>query len=418
LFLLAGSTFAQFTIASVVNAASRQPTNIAQGALFAVTGKGVGVEAQQATFPLPTTDGLGGVTIQAAVAGAVVDCIMVYVKPNEVGAILPSGTPLGDGTITVNNNGVSASKAITVVAAEFGIFTTNFPVPAGAAVAFNVNDDASTTPNTTTQSVKPGQDILINGTGLGAISSDETQSGVTDAPGTSFKIYVGFSPASVVSSARGMCCDGLDPSYPIPEGIAAWDVIRFTVPQGVSGCYLPVAVQIGKTVSNLAVISVDPGGAACHGIASVLPPALTDKLANQTGVASGLVALSRGTAMNVNNRGVLVTTKTDSGSATFVRYPDLPASSSSPWSIYPENVCSINGWPGANGPGSVDTNGNTVTLVPLQSIALDAGTPVVVKGTSGSRNIVKLTVVQPSTTPARNSAMPRPETFSIPATTR
>src|SRR5262245_24736440 len=107
--LLAGAASAQITIASVVNAASRQPTNIAQGALIAATGKGVGVEFQQATFPLPTTDGLGGVTVQAAVAGAVVDCIMVYVKPTEVGFILPSSTPLGDGTITVNNNGASGS---------------------------------------------------------------------------------------------------------------------------------------------------------------------------------------------------------------------------------------------------------------------------------------------------------------------
>ena len=391
-FLLAGAARAQLTITSVVNAASRQPTNIAQGALIAITGKGVGGDAQQATFPLPTTDGLGGVTVQAAVAGAVVDCIMVYLKPNEVGVILPSSTPLGDGTITLNNNGVSATKAITVVDAEFGIFTTNFPAPLGTAVAFNVNADGSTIPNSTTLSVMPGQDVIINGTGLGAIPSDETQSGVTDAPTTSFKIYVGFTPATVVSASRGMCCDGLDPAYPVPAGIAAWDVIRFTVPPGVAGCYMPVAVQIGKTVSNLAVISVDPGGAACTGVASILPPPITDKLANQTGLATGEVGLGRSTTMNVNNRGVLVTTKRDNGGASFVRYPGLPASSVSPGTVYPENVCSIGGWPGANGPGSADLNGNTVTIVPLQSAPVDVGTPIVVKGPSGTRNIVKRVV--------------------------
>ena len=62
---------------------------------------------------------------------------------------------------------------------------------------------------------------------------------------------------------------------------------------------------------------------------------------------------------------------------------------------YPANVCSINGWPGANGPGSADVNGNTVTIVvPLKAIGLDAGTPIVVKGANGSRNIVKRTVGQ------------------------
>src|SRR6266481_7837987 len=119
----AGFAAAQITIGSVVNAPSRiqsssQSFGIAQGSLFAINGKGVGPDQfQQATFPLPTTAGLGGVTVQASVGGATVDCIMVYVAPNEVGAILPSNTPLGTGTVTVNNNGVTASKPITVVAA-------------------------------------------------------------------------------------------------------------------------------------------------------------------------------------------------------------------------------------------------------------------------------------------------------------
>jgi hypothetical protein len=45
---------------------------------------------------LPTTAGLGGVTVQASVGGATVDCVMV-------------------------NNGVTASRAITAVAAAFGV---------------------------------------------------------------------------------------------------------------------------------------------------------------------------------------------------------------------------------------------------------------------------------------------------------
>ena len=115
--LLAGTAAAQITIGSVVNAGSRIASTspfygIAQGALFAITGKGLGPDPlQQATFPLPTTAGLAGVTVQASVGGATVDCILVYVSATEVGAILPSMTPLGTGTVTVNNNGVTASKA-------------------------------------------------------------------------------------------------------------------------------------------------------------------------------------------------------------------------------------------------------------------------------------------------------------------
>ena len=141
--LLAGSASGQFTITNVFNAASRQVGGgIAQGALFAVQGQGIGTsDIEQATFPLPTTAGLGGVTMQVAISGSVVDCIMVYTKPNEVGAILPSSTPLGTGTVTVNNNGVSASKAINVVAAAFGVFTQSYGFGDGLAAAFNVNGD-------------------------------------------------------------------------------------------------------------------------------------------------------------------------------------------------------------------------------------------------------------------------------------
>src|SRR5207302_2678548 len=142
--LFAGSASAQFTITDVVNAGSRIASasssgGIPQGAVFIASIKGIGSDQiQQASFPLPTIDGLGGVTIQIASAGAVIDAIMVYLAPNEVAAILPSATPLGPATITVNKNGVSATKAIKVIAAAFGIFVQFGTGGAGAAVAFNV----------------------------------------------------------------------------------------------------------------------------------------------------------------------------------------------------------------------------------------------------------------------------------------
>ena len=390
LTLSAATASAQFTISNVVNAASRQSGGIAQGSLFAVSGKGVGpADIEQASFPLPTTAGLGGVSIQVAVGGQTVDAIMVYVKPNEVGAILPSATPVGTGTLTVNNSGVTATKPITVVAAAFGIFTQNYGFASGLAVAFNVNADGSTTPNSTTQSVQPSQDILINGTGLGAIPSDETQSGLTDVPPTTIQAYVGTQPATVVSAGRGSCCAGIDPNYLVPPGIAAWDVIRITIPNGVAGCYIPVAVQIGTSVSNLAAISIDPSGAACTLPPSLLPPDLMQTLSTQTGVATGTVSLGRGFGQSVSAKGVLTTTKKDSGSAVFIKYPNLPASMVTPQTIYAENVCTINGFPDAS--GSNVSNGTPVTIVPLKSVNLDAGTPITVQGPAGTRSIVKLT---------------------------
>ena len=131
--VLAGTASAQITITNVLNAASRVVNgSLAQGALIAVQGRGVGTsEAQQATFPLPSTDGLGGVTIQIASGGQFFDGIMVYTKPNEVGAILPSAVPVGPATLTVNNNGATASKNINVIDAAFGIFTQRYGLAAG-----------------------------------------------------------------------------------------------------------------------------------------------------------------------------------------------------------------------------------------------------------------------------------------------
>src|SRR5437899_50547 len=99
--------FGQFTITDVVNAGSRLPSGrqssgIAQGAIFVALGRGVGPsDFQQAAFPLPTTDGLGGVNVQVISGDQIFDAPMVYVAANEVAAILPSAVPLGLATVKV-----------------------------------------------------------------------------------------------------------------------------------------------------------------------------------------------------------------------------------------------------------------------------------------------------------------------------
>jgi uncharacterized protein (TIGR03437 family) len=393
----AGLASAQITITNVTNAGSRLPRTspfggVAQGALFVVTGRGVGpADFQQATFPLPTTAGLGGVTVQASVGGAIVDGIMVYVSSTEVAAILPSSTPLGTGTVTVNNNGATATAPITVVASAFGIFTLNYGFGAGIAAAFNVSpDDGSASPNGAKQSLQPGQDVLINGTGLGAITSDETQSGVTDVPNATLRVYVGVKPATVVSAARGACCDGLDPGYRVPRGIAAWDVIRITIPDGVTGCFVPVVVIANNFVSNVATVSVAASGSVCTPAVSTVPPEITAQLAGKTGASIGAIGLGRATTMSVTAAGAITTRKIDSGSAAFVRYPNLPASVVAADYLYPENVCSVNGYPGPN--GGVTVNGVETPIVPQMAVGLDAGSSMTVKGPSGTRAINKRTV--------------------------
>ena len=318
--LVAGAATAQ--IRDVVNAGSRLPSGlpsygIAQGAIFVVTGKDVGPAGDlvQASFPLPTTDGLGGVSIQASVGGTNVDAIMVYVSNTEVGAILPSSTPTGTGTLTLNNNGTQLKAPITVVKSAFGSFTAS-QNGAGPALAFNVNSDGSTTLNTVTQSAQNGQTVMLNGTGLGGITSDETQSGVTDSPGADIKLWVGGKQATVTSAGRATCCTGVDASFRIPQGVAGWDVIQFVVPDGVSGCGVGVAVQTGNIVSNFATIAVGPGGQGCTDPTGFS----TGDLAALSGsLKLGTVTLSR-TSTKISMQGISIDSKSDAGSASFLQF--------------------------------------------------------------------------------------------------
>lgn len=100
------------SITGVTNAASTLPpglpnSGVAQGAVFAVYGSGLGPSSltQASSFPLPTTQGLAGTTVTVTVNGVTETCIMVYTVATQVAAILPSATPIGNGTLTVNYQG-------------------------------------------------------------------------------------------------------------------------------------------------------------------------------------------------------------------------------------------------------------------------------------------------------------------------
>jgi uncharacterized protein (TIGR03437 family) len=380
----AGSLLAQPAITDVVNAGSHIGTGlpgagIAQGAILLVTGQGLGSDPlQQASFPLPTTDGLGGVTVQVAVGDTTVNCIMVYVTGNEVAAILPSSTPAGTGTLTLNNNGATVTAPITVVPAAFGAFTQS-RTGAGPAWAFNVGADGSTTLNSLTAPASVGQNIMLNGTGLGAITSDETQSGATDTPSSTVQVWVGLQQATLVSASRGTCCGGIDPTFPVPQGVAGWDVVTFTVPAGVTGCHVPVAVQIGKTVSNFSTIAVADASGGCSDPGGISSSDF-GKLTGDT-LKVGYINLSRST-IKVTAAGQSISTSSDSGAANFQQY-DLTSSQSAANAF--GNVTAI-------GSCIVTTNrlvnGQMPNLPPV--INLDAGPAINVKnGSNVSKSMAK-----------------------------
>jgi uncharacterized protein (TIGR03437 family) len=239
----------------VVNAASYLPVGlpdygIAQGSIFMVFGERMGPNpfAEATAFPLQNE--LAGTSIRISVGGVTVQAIMLRSAANWAQAIMPSGTPSGDGTLTVTYQGqTSAPVALRVVKSAFGIFTRN-QAGSGAASLQNYNSDLERPANSHIEAAKTGQVVTLWGTGLGPVSFDETtppQTGDLDVP---VQVLVNGKVAQVLYKGRSSEFPGLDQ-------------INFIVPENVGGCYSPVAVKIDDVVSNFATISIYPQNTLC-----------------------------------------------------------------------------------------------------------------------------------------------------------
>jgi len=235
-------------ITGVYNAASWLPpalpnSGVSQGAIFTVTGTGLGpaVLQQVQAYPLPTTQGLAGTTVQVKVGSVTETCIMVYTVATQVAAILPSATPAGSGSLTVTYQGVSATAAIQVLAANFGTFTLN-----EGGTGPGVFTDPSYVPITLVHATHPGDAVIMWGTGLGPAAGDETEPPVQVDLGTGVQVFVGNQPATVLYGGRGSS-PGLDQ-------------VNFIVPNGVSGCRTSVAVVVKGVVGNVTTMAVAPAG--------------------------------------------------------------------------------------------------------------------------------------------------------------
>jgi uncharacterized protein (TIGR03437 family) len=236
-----------------VNAAGYIPAGlpnagIAQGSLFTIFGTGIAPVpfAQPASYPLPKT--LEGVSVKVTVNGVSKDAYISFVgNGNQINAILPSDTPVGTGTVTVTYNGqTSAAAPITVVKSQVGLVAWSSS-GAGSAAATNANNEFVNLTN----SVKPGDVIVLWGTGLGPVDpvTEGTQPPKASQVEPLPKVLIGGKQAKVQYAGR--------------SGFTAEDQINVEVPAGLGGCYVPVMVQVNDTVSNTVTIPVSANGGAC-----------------------------------------------------------------------------------------------------------------------------------------------------------
>src|SRR5258708_6448980 len=223
---------------------------IAQGSIFAVFGSGMGPATLTfASLPLPTSlPDANGTSITVSGGGKAVSAYLVYTSAGQLAAILPSNIPMGDANVTVTYAGkTSAPVTITVVKSQLGIFTINAQGTGPAAAQHGVDSS----PILLTTAAKPGEVIVIYGTGLGAIAGPDNV-----PPGA---VQVG-SNAIVTVAGKVITPDyaGRSPNF------AGLDQINFKLPADVTtGCYVPATVTASSQVSQDFVLSIAASGSVC-----------------------------------------------------------------------------------------------------------------------------------------------------------
>ena len=116
-------------------------------------------------FPLATT--LAGVGVDVCQGGACTPAIPIYVRQDQINAILPSNAPLGDVSLRVTYNGIAGNfTSASVISRGVGLFTIN-SAGFGPAVAQNFVSPTDQPVNSADTPAKPGQTVVLWATGLG-----------------------------------------------------------------------------------------------------------------------------------------------------------------------------------------------------------------------------------------------------------
>ncbi len=197
---------------------------IALGSMFVIFGSGLGPSTlmQASSFPLPTTQGLGGTTvnINTGSLAAQVNAIMIYASANQIAAIVPSTLNFtGTVGVTVTYNGQTSNLAfMTLTPSTFGAFTVN-QSGNGPAVAYNYNSASSQPLNTYTTPAMPGQLVTLWGTGLGPVKGSEAGGPLPGQLSLNLQVYVGGQQVTPNYYGRSGCCAGIDQLvFPVPQG--------------------------------------------------------------------------------------------------------------------------------------------------------------------------------------------------------
>jgi uncharacterized protein (TIGR03437 family) len=361
---------------SVVNAANNLPAGfpnagLAQGSIFVVKGRNLGAKGTVIASTFPLSSSMGGTSMKIAMGGATFNVLMIYVVGglsddqgpfDQLAGIVPSNTPTGNGTLTVTfNNQTSAPVPVNIRANAFGIFTIN-QQGSGPGVFVDPNFRV----NTLINSAHAGEQWDIWGSGLGAITgSDANQPPVGDL-NVPVDVFVGTVKANVAYQGRSGCCSGIDQ-------------VRITIPSGVTGCYVPVAVRVAGVVSNFVTMSIAESGSICSDPYSY---AASDVQKAQGNTALTIADLSL-VRINANLKAPSGTLQgvSDQGSVYFRKYTGPSGILAALPILLPSTGCIV-----FTRPTSVTSLLDNFTLGPQHDyIGLDGGTSLSISGPLGTK---------------------------------
>jgi uncharacterized protein (TIGR03437 family) len=263
------------TLFQVVNSASYAPlgapnAGIAQGSLFVVFGFALGPTTLiQSDYPLSTN--LSGTSVKVTVGGVSTNALLLYTLTTQLAAILPSATPTGSGFLEVTYKGQTGPPVpIVVVPSAFGTYTVS-----SNGLGSGIVTGADYVLKTASHPAKPGDVLILWGTGLGGISTDESLRPPVENR-FSPQVFVGNLQAKVQYAGRSNCCSGLDQ-------------INFEVPAGIEGCLVPIVVKTGSIVGNFSTIPVSSNSTCSDSVG--FAPDLVSRAAAGTNLNLGVVAI-------------------------------------------------------------------------------------------------------------------------------
>jgi len=127
----------------LANAASFSAGPLAPESIVSLFGAGLATGSGPATtLPLPTTLNGASVNVQDA-AGTVRPSPLFYVSPTQINFEIPTGTAVGNATVTVVTSATNFSGALQIASVAPGIFVLNGPGGLAAALVLRVHADGT-----------------------------------------------------------------------------------------------------------------------------------------------------------------------------------------------------------------------------------------------------------------------------------